>query len=157
MLEWQEETKIISRCSEVTLGHQGFNWVGQRCHRFFFMMIHSSHFMLWRHPHCTPRPDGGMQRRPARRPEYSCGPYWVKRSPRWSLRVVILHSKDICFDLITLFLSQVPSLKFHLFHPPVPHLSKGLRPAVQSAKFLQCSFQNRPTQWLNKAWVLTGH
>lgn len=64
--------------------------------------------------------------------------------------------KMFFFNLVTLFLSQVPSLKSHLFHPPVPHLSKGLQPTVQSAKFPQCSFQSLPTQLPNKTWVLTG-
>uniref|UniRef100_A0A8C0QX64 Phosphodiesterase n=1 Tax=Canis lupus dingo TaxID=286419 RepID=A0A8C0QX64_CANLU len=62
----------------------------------------------------------------------------------WNNPVMMTLTKSRSFTS-SYAVSAANHLKFHLFHRPVPHLPKGLLPAAQSAKFLQCGFQNLPT------------
>lgn len=109
-----------------------------------FTMIHSFHLMLWRYPRCpytpsTPSPAGGMRGRPSRA-RVLLGPLVSSKESKVKFKSCRFEFQRHVLWLNDFFSSQVPSLKFHLFHRPVPHLSKGLRTAAQSAKFLQFSF-----------------
>lgn len=144
VLEWQEETKIIFFCLKVTPGHQGFHWICQHCHQlssqWFIPFISCCEDTPTVH---TPRPPclqmvacrGGQ---PGAR--VLVGPLVSSKESKVKFKSCKFEFQRHFLWLNDFFSSQVPSLKFRLSHRPVPHLSKGLQPAVQSAKFLQFSF-----------------